>query len=217
MPTPNQFSGSHFFKRPGALRPSLQPSGKPSRWLKPIVGLASHAIVATGLMLLATLQTATSQTNSRDLTGECRLTKISTPVFSQTSTLSEAIGILNPDQTVRLRGKTNEGLIAITEPFRGYIQTGSLKRCNSSQEPPNAPDVPTANPLVGQCRAAKRSMPIHEATNADSPDTYTLVANEQVTLAGNGSNGWIRVSQPVVGYVEVAALKPCSSDTFTIP
>lgn len=66
--------------------------------------------------------------------------------------------------------------------------------------------------LVGQCRAATRTIDIFtEPSVGNSSDIVTtLEPNQQVTLAGEGSAGWIQVSSPASGYVIARYLKTCS-------
>ncbi|AFZ21732.1 SH3 domain-containing protein [Allocoleopsis franciscana] len=68
--------------------------------------------------------------------------------------------------------------------------------------------------LVGQCRAATRTIDIFtEPSVGNSSDIIkTLEPNQQVTLAGEGSAGWIQVSSPASGYVIARYLKSCGTN-----
>jgi hypothetical protein len=67
--------------------------------------------------------------------------------------------------------------------------------------------------VVGQCRTTKRGIFVYTERLATSQTIRSLAPGEQVTLADNGSNGWIAISTPVAGYVQASELKPCQSPT----
>jgi hypothetical protein len=67
-----------------------------------------------------------------------------------------------------------------------------------------------AQALVGQCRAAKSRIFVYTQRSLSSQTIRTLAAGEQVTLADNGSAGWIAISAPVTGYVQARDLTTCS-------
>ncbi len=69
-----------------------------------------------------------------------------------------------------------------------------------------------AQELVGQCRAASRSIFIYRERSTASP-TRALEPNEQVVLAEeDGRGGWIEISSPIRGFVEARDLKRCSGE-----
>lgn len=67
--------------------------------------------------------------------------------------------------------------------------------------------------VVGQCRTVKRGVFVYTERSATSQTIRSLAPGEQVTLADNGSNGWIAISTPVAGYVQASELKPCQTPT----
>ncbi|MCA1991933.1 MAG: SH3 domain-containing protein [Coleofasciculus sp. S288] len=65
--------------------------------------------------------------------------------------------------------------------------------------------------LIGQCRAASRSMFVYRERSNANP-IRALEPNEQVALAEEaGREGWIAISSPIRGFVEARDLKTCSS------
>ena len=66
-----------------------------------------------------------------------------------------------------------------------------------------------AQVLVGQCRAAKQRIFVYTQRSIYSPTIRTIAPNEVVTLADSGSDGWIAIRSPVVGYVQTTELKAC--------
>ncbi|MBD1879979.1 SH3 domain-containing protein [Coleofasciculus sp. FACHB-T130] len=67
-----------------------------------------------------------------------------------------------------------------------------------------------AQSLVGQCRATKARIFVYTQRSLSSQTIRTLAAGEQVTLADNGSAGFIAISAPVTGYVQARDLTTCS-------
>lgn len=73
------------------------------------------------------------------------------------------------------------------------------------------PDSPQLLAQAGQCRAANRSTPIFETASTISSALRLVAPNQQVTLAGSGADGFIRISSPVNGFIQTAVLKPCGT------
>lgn len=69
---------------------------------------------------------------------------------------------------------------------------------------------PTGGGLVGQCRTAKQRIFIYTQRSTNSQTIRTLAPGERVTLADNGSGGWIAISTPETGYVQTRDLAACS-------
>lgn len=65
--------------------------------------------------------------------------------------------------------------------------------------------------LIGQCRAAKKRIFVYTDRSTTSQTITTLAPNEEVTLAGNGSGGWIAISSPETGYLQAMDLKLCQN------
>ncbi len=91
--------------------------------------------------------------------------------------------------------------------------TSSPKASPSAQPKPAPSATVSAGTLVGQCRAAKRSIFIYSQPNTTSKSVRTLAAGEQVTLADNGSAGFIAISLPAPGFVEAKDLTACGGKT----
>lgn len=75
-------------------------------------------------------------------------------------------------------------------------------------------DVQLAQNLIGQCRAANRTIDIFSQASVapGSEALATLQTNDRVTLADSGNAGWIGVSSPTNGYVIARYLKACSGN-----
>ncbi|MEQ9237533.1 SH3 domain-containing protein [Coleofasciculus sp. E2-BRE-01] len=71
--------------------------------------------------------------------------------------------------------------------------------------------------LIGQCRAAARSIFIYAERSTANP-IRALQADEQVTLAeASGRNGWIAIGSPISGFVQAKDLKPCTGNPAPTP
>lgn len=82
-----------------------------------------------------------------------------------------------------------------------------------STPPHKGNNVQLAQNLIGQCRAATRSMFVYRERSTSNP-IRALEVNEAVTLAqAAGIEGWIAISSPISGFVEAKDLKVCSGDS----
>jgi hypothetical protein len=89
---------------------------------------------------------------------------------------------------------------------------------NSIQDSQSKPilaqsNVELAQGLIGQCRAAKKRIFVYTERSTSSQTITTLAPNQEVTLAGDGSSGWIAISAPETGYVQAMDLKLCNNAT----
>jgi hypothetical protein len=75
----------------------------------------------------------------------------------------------------------------------------------------NPPAKLAQGSLIGQCRAVNKKVSVYKQASTTGAIVSTLNAENKVTLADNGSNGFIGISSPVSGYVQVANLKPCAT------
>lgn len=102
---------------------------------------------------------------------------------------------------------------AIATPVSNTTTANSIQNSNPT---PLRGDVQLAQRLVGQCRAANRTIDIftEASVGPTSEVVRTLESNQRVTLASDGDNsGWIQVSSPANGYVIARYLKLCSGTT----
>lgn len=74
-----------------------------------------------------------------------------------------------------------------------------------------------AQTLVGQCRAAKERIFVYSQRSNTSQTVRTLAPYEQITLAEEGTDGFIAISSPEKGYVEVKDLTSCSGGVAANP
>ncbi|MBW4693392.1 MAG: SH3 domain-containing protein [Lyngbya sp. HA4199-MV5] len=78
---------------------------------------------------------------------------------------------------------------------------------------PSQPTLSAQVSLVGQCRAVNKKVSVFKQAATTSAVVSTLNADTKVTLADNGSGGFIGISSPVSGYLQTANLKPCTGTT----
>jgi len=74
-----------------------------------------------------------------------------------------------------------------------------------------------AQVLLGQCRAAKKRIFVYTQRSIYSQTIRTIAANEEVTLADSGGDGWIAINSPTVGYVQTSELKACQQQATRPP
>lgn len=101
-------------------------------------------------------------------------------------------------------------LSATTASSTTSINTSQESEPTSLQVPGN---IQLAQGLVGQCRAAKQRIFVYTQRSTSSSTVRTIAANEEVTLADDGSAGWVAISSPATGYVQARDLKPCKGGT----
>ncbi|MBD0346105.1 MAG: SH3 domain-containing protein [Coleofasciculus sp. Co-bin14] len=108
---------------------------------------------------------------------------------------------------VCLLGGLNAPAFAITDNTRSNsVQTAQLHSSQSEGQ------ILLAQ-AAGECRAANRKIDIFSQASVapNSTTVRSLEANQTVTLAGGGSNGWVPVSAPATGYVIARYLKTCGT------
>jgi hypothetical protein len=108
----------------------------------------------------------------------------------------------------------------------GFVAALTLSAAAQAQTPSPKPSInptpkpsPSASPkpsggLVGQCRAAKQDISVFTTASASSKVVKSLRKNDAVTLAANvGENGFIAISAPAGGFVQLVNLKLCGGTT----
>jgi hypothetical protein len=96
------------------------------------------------------------------------------------------------------------------------MSTPAIANLNSPTSPGNLTLAQAS--LVGQCRAAKKQIPVFTQADTTSEAIRLLSTDDRVTLGGNVDvNGFISISEPVSGYVQAINLKPCGSTSVTPP
>ncbi|MDJ1182344.1 SH3 domain-containing protein [Roseofilum casamattae] len=66
--------------------------------------------------------------------------------------------------------------------------------------------------IIGECRTTRESTWIYNGRSDDSDKIAALESEVNVILAGNGGDGWIAISKPVLGFVSTRSLKPCAPE-----
>lgn len=108
------------------------------------------------------------------------------------------------------------GLNTVGSPEAHAATVPDITLASSLQETTTTSSLSSANiqlaQIAGQCRASTRTIDIftEPSVGTTSDIVRTLEPNQQVTLAGEGSAGWIQVSSPASGYVIARYLKTCS-------
>lgn len=87
-----------------------------------------------------------------------------------------------------------------------------------TETPTQKPQSATTSPpttLVGQCRLTNRPVSIFSepSVSPDSTMLTTIASQTRVTLASDGKEGWIQISQPTAGHVIARYLTACPTES----
>ncbi|MBD2328335.1 hypothetical protein [Alkalinema sp. FACHB-956] len=160
-------------------------------------GQSAMAIVAVTLASTSFAPSAQAQ----GISGQCRAIKQQTAVFKDRSSTSAALVILKADAKVTLaEDAAQDGLIAVSAPTKGFVQTANLKMC---------PGKPPVKPVEGSCRVVTQKLGLIVRKEPMSADVVGGVAmNEKITLASpaemkEASDGrtWVKIVKPLEGWV----------------
>ncbi|OUC16644.1 MAG: hypothetical protein B0A82_00775 [Alkalinema sp. CACIAM 70d] len=163
------------------------------RWSQSAMAIAAVTVASTSFAPSA---------HAQGITGQCRAIKQQTAVFKERSSTSTALVILKADAKVTLaEDAAQDGLIAVSAPTKGFVQTANLKMC------PGKP--PVTPPAGGSCRVVTQKLGLIVRKEPMSADVVGGVAmNEKVTLANpaemkEASDGrtWVKIVKPLEGWV----------------
>ncbi|MBD1807503.1 SH3 domain-containing protein [Microcoleus sp. FACHB-SPT15] len=116
------------------------------------------------------------------------------------------IGSLTDKSLVSIENTGSNGWVPISSPRQGYVFGAYLNLC---EQP--VPPSETAT-LLDNCRqvGVTGSIRVREEASISSPIIGTLANRQRVTIVNRGENGWVPISEPVMGYISGADLKYCS-------
>ncbi len=181
-----------------------------NNWHQSISLIAMLAIAATGIGF-STPAAAQSAPKATTLVGQCRAAKQSTAIFKEASSSSAVIVPLKIDDKVTLAADTaKDGLIAVSAPSKGFVQTVNLKPCSGTPTPtPKPDDKPQAD--KGTCRlvAQVQGLVIRQDPTTTAAALGEASANSQVTLTTSPATAktdttgrvWIEIAAPQKGWV----------------
>jgi hypothetical protein len=164
------------------------------RWVGSITTLAATALTLTATLAPMPVQ---AQEAASTIVGQCRAAKQQTAIFQERSVSSKAVTLVKPNEKVTLaENSASEGMIEVSAPVKGFIQTVNLKSC------PGAP-----KPDTSVCRVVTQMKGLvirKEAATGEIVGGVKL--NEKVTLAGTTSKTidgriWVEISKPMGGWV----------------
>ncbi|MEA5605345.1 hypothetical protein [Nostoc sp. UHCC 0252] len=137
-----------------------------------IVTLVKIATFALGVPVFAQITQAPSNSSQ----SSCRATKVSTPIFKEPSTSSNAIRIL-PAQTKIVLAYipvSGDRFVRIKSPTSGFIQTAALKFCQTNNKAQNLLN----KPVIGSvCRRIVRTETIRRQPSIKGDFITTLDPN----------------------------------------
>lgn len=144
------------------------------------------------------------------LTGQCRAAKQQTAIFKDRSSTSAVVDLLKADGEVTLaENSAQDGLIAVSAPAKGFVQTVNLKMC-AGQSP--VVEKPTEG---STCRVV--TQPIGLLIRKE-PGTNEVVGgvgvNEKITLVSpmeskdlSDGRTWVKIEKPVMGWISAGITK----------
>jgi hypothetical protein len=203
---------------------------------------AAVTLVAMGLPVVAgnvtasnPLSGAIAQTEiapaASSLIGQCRAVNKATPIFQDRSTTSTVVRSLKMDERVTLaENAATGGLIAVSAPARGFVQTATLKLCAGgtptpkptpttppSPTPKPSPTTPPVSDAKKLCRQVARTpllienggLNIRSEPNTTAASvggvapgaTLTLTTAPATTKDDSAGRVWVQISGPQAGWV----------------
>jgi hypothetical protein len=140
---------------------------------------------------------------SNTLVGQCRAANKRTPIYLNRNPVSEVVVLLETNATVTLaeNGGANE-MIGVSKPKSGFVHAPNLKNCANANAPKPTP--------TGVCRLVVQPQGLivrNEAGNAApivgslAPKTKVTLAEPISTVERDDGRVWLKVAQPVAGWV----------------
>lgn len=171
--------------------------------------LAGLAIVVTAISPTIAAPPATETMQLAQLSGQCRQTNQSTPVYeTRGGTNPKPVETLAANTRVTLSDNGINGLIGISSPMNGFVPASNLKGCSGSTGTGTTPPTATGS----RCRQVafpKEGLVIRRSPTMNSARAGGVGFGERVQLTADpatvnrGADGrnWVEVSQPVAGWV----------------
>lgn len=161
-------------------------------------------LLSLGAMVIGTSSPA-SAAEAAKLTGQCRAAKQSTGLYRDRDSSSVLLSSLKLGDKVTLAEETaRDGMILVSAPSKGFVQTANLKMC------PGAVVPVTPKPSLSSCRLVTQPMglAIRKEPGGTSEVVSGVGQNEKITLVtppeskntGDGRT-WIKISKPAEGWV----------------
>ncbi|NEO87963.1 MAG: hypothetical protein F6J87_27445 [Spirulina sp. SIO3F2] len=124
---------------------------------------------------------------------------------------------------VGLFGAIAPPLAAQETPAEAETPTEAPETPATPPETPETPATPaeaeSSPSLIGQCRLTNRTLSVYTKPSvaADSDIAATIPAQTRVTLASDGTGGWIKISEPARGFIIARHLTACPTATAPTP
>lgn len=165
-----------------------------------LIGIQSSAPRQTSFQNQAEYKLAQASDNCR------RVDTRSSNLNVRSSPGGSIIGSLTDKSLVSIENTGSNGWVPISSPRQGYVFGAYLNLC---EQP--VPPSETAT-LLDNCRqvGVTGSIRVREEASISSPIIGTLANRQRVTIVNRGENGWVPISEPVMGYISGADLKYCS-------
>jgi hypothetical protein len=165
--------------------------------------MTKHYGWGLALLSVATVMgTASSAIAADPLTGQCRAAKQSTGLYKERSSASTLLTSLKMGDKVTLAEETaKDGLISVSTPSKGFVQTVNLKMCEGVTPKPKP--NPSSCRLVTQAKGLviRKAPGTGEIVDGVGPNAkITLVTPPESKNTDDGRT-WIKISKPTEGWV----------------
>jgi hypothetical protein len=161
-------------------------------------------LLSLGAMVIGTSLSA-GAANAAKLTGQCRAAKQSTGLYRDRDSSSALVSSLKLGDKVTLAEEmARDGMILVSAPSKGFVQTVNLKMC------PGAVVPVTPKPSPSSCRLVTQPMGlvIRKGPGGTNEAVSGVGQNEKITLVTppeskntNDGRTWIKISKPAGGWV----------------
>ncbi|MFM2429966.1 MAG: hypothetical protein RLZZ511_1179 [Cyanobacteriota bacterium] len=177
--------------------------------------IRSRILLISGWLLVnltvpAQTQTAQAQeapaADSNSLVGQCRAANKRTPIYINRNPVSEVVMLLETNATVTIAENGGEnGMIGVNKPKSGFVHAPNLKNCANAPRP--TPPKPSPS---GVCRLVvqPQGLVVRNEAGNNAPVVGSLAPKTKITLAEpistverDDGRIWLKVAQPVAGWV----------------
>jgi uncharacterized protein YgiM (DUF1202 family) len=119
---------------------------------------------------------------------------------------SPLIGEIPFGETLSIDNLGDNGWVAISSPYEGYVRALNIGYCDRAVSPP-----------LQECREIgdPQGLTVRARPRRDSEIVAQLTHREQVAIENLGDNGWVPIYSPFSGYVRANGLEDCTDSILS--
>ncbi len=181
------------------------------------IAIISLALAAFPKTSVATPKATFSQGNLIAQASNCREIAPEVGLNVHQSPDGEVVGTLDSEQNIYITSsEVNNGWVQIQSPVTGYVRAEYLTYCdnnaNAAANPQGTAGGESIETVAGtNCRQVISSR-IEVRLEPAGDVVATLEENQEVSIANEGSNGWVPIELPTSGFVRSSELGYCDSE-----